>query len=219
MNTLHARNVAIVALLLALSACAALGGKKDLSERPVGEKNRVLSGGYGQLYEAASGLKLIDKLLLVKVESDEFDRVITAISTYAGELSEQLEKLDKDYPSLSIDKTYLPELEVAKRKAASTARIKDLAPFVGRTGKDFERTLLLTESGAINQQKFLAEVMIEAETSEQRKTFLRGVAKRYGELYRMDVELLNKSYFSSPGRIDGGDTDPGDAKGPKKKGG
>lgn len=219
MHNLHARNAAVVAMLLTLSACAALGGKKDLSERPVSEKNRVLSGGYGQLYEAASGLKLIDKLLLVKVESDEFDRVITAISTYAGELSEQLEQLDKDYPSLSIDKTYLPEMEVAKRKAAANARIKDLAPVVGRTGKDFERTLLLTESGGLNQQRYLAEVMIEAETSEQRKQFLRGVAKRYTELYRMDVELLNKSYFSSPGRVDGSDTDPGDANGPKKKSG
>ena len=201
-------------VMVALSACASMG-KKDLSERPVSEKNKVLSGGYAQLYEAASGLKYVDKLLLVKFETEEFGDVIKAISDYAAELSEQLEKLDKDYPSLSIDKTYLPEMEVAKRTAVQNDRIKDLAPIIGRTGKDFERTLLLTQSGALNQQRHLAEVMAEAETSEARRTFLNGVAKRYGELYRMDVRLLNKRYFSSPGRVDGPDTDPGDQ--PKSK--
>lgn len=51
--------------------------------------NRSLSYGYAQLYEAASGLKHIDKLLYVKYESDKVEAVIDDISQY-GERPDSL---------------------------------------------------------------------------------------------------------------------------------
>lgn len=70
----------------------------------------------------------------------------------------------------------------------------------------------------MNQQRCLAKVIIETETSQQQKGLLRGVTKRYNTLYQMDVDLRNKRHFSSSGRADRSDITSGDAMGEKKNG-
>lgn len=161
-------------------------------------KNRSLSYGYAQLYEVASGLKHVNKLLYVKYESDKVEAVINDISKYGEKLAGQLEKLAADYPALKIDDTGLPAMETKKRKASQWDRVLSLAPIVRQTGKDFERTLLLTQSGALNQLRFLAEVMHESEKDHNRKALLTEVKQRFDGLYDKVVKLLNEEYFCSP---------------------
>jgi hypothetical protein len=74
-------------------------------------KNQELSYGYGQLYRTVSGLKHVDKILYVKVESSKVGALIEDISGYAKHVAEQLERLDHQYPSLSTHDSGLPTLE------------------------------------------------------------------------------------------------------------
>lgn len=91
----------------------------------------------------------------------------------------------------------MPEMEKKKRQASQWDRAFSLAPIVGQTGKDFERTLLLTQSGALNQLCFLTEVMQDSEKSDTRKAFLTKVKQGFDGLYDKVVKLLNDEYFCS----------------------
>lgn len=156
---------------------------------------RDLNHGYGQLFDTASGLQHVNKILYVKFESNKVEAVIDDISEYSEVLAGQLKTLVKDYPALRIDDTGLSEMEARKRDAVNKDRIKSLAPVVGQTGKDFERTLLLTQSGALNQLRFLARVIQEEEKDENRRNFLKDVANHFDELYDRVVKLLHSEYF------------------------
>ena len=158
-------------------------------------KNRELSHGYGQLYKTASGLKHLKKTLVVKVESEKVSSLIDDISEYAEKLSGQLEKMDRDYPSLRIDDPGLPELEMKRRKAVVWDEIFIMAPIVGKTGKDFERTLLLSQAGVLNNSRFLAQVIKDAEKSDARRAFAQEAHTRLNGLYQRIVRLLEQDYF------------------------
>lgn len=165
---------------------------KELSET---QHNKVLSEGYSQLYDSASGLAYLDEFLVLKFESKATDAVITDIAEYAATLKGQLEQLAKDYPSLSLDDDGLPVLEKRTRSAVQQDRIVSLAPLVGRTGANFERTLLLTQSGALNQLRFLTQITAEAEKSAERRAFLNEAKQTFARLYGEVVQLLNEQYF------------------------
>lgn len=85
---------------------------------------------------------------MFRFESNATGGVLTDLAEYAATLKGQLEQLAKDYPSLSLKEDGLPVLEKKTRSAAQQDRIISLAPLVGRTGANFERTLLLTQSGS-----------------------------------------------------------------------
>lgn len=175
--------------------------EKKLEELSEAEHNKLLSEGYSQLYDAASGLRYLDEFLAVKFESDATDAVITDVAEYAARLRGQLEQLGKDYPSLSLEDDGLPILDKKAREIGQKERLKSLAPIVGSTDAEFERTLLLTQSGALNQLRYLSQVIAEAEKSEERKAFLGDVRQNFDRLYNDVVGLLNKEYFcpaSSP---------------------
>lgn len=158
-------------------------------------KNKELSYGYGQLYKTASGLKHLKTALHVKVESRAVNTLVADVSDYAEALTGQLEKLDHDYPALRIDDPGLPELEMKRRKAVVWDQVFLMAPIVGKTGKSFERALLLSQAGVLNNLRFLAQVIKDDEKSNQRKAFLAEAHTRLDELYRRIVDLLEREYF------------------------
>lgn len=160
------------------------------------QKVRALSNGYAQLYRTVSGLKHLDKLLYVKrVESDKFEAAIEALSDYAGDLSDQLEKLAKDYPSLNLEDTGLPEVELKRRRAVVKDRLEDMAPIVGKTGIEFERTMLVSVLGPVNNLRFLAEVLYEEEKDARRKAFLVGTREKLDGHFNRMLALLERDYF------------------------
>jgi hypothetical protein len=158
-------------------------------------KNQELSYGYGQLYKTVSGLKHLKTMLKVKVESGKINTLIEDISGHADKLAGQLEKLNREYPALRIDNPGLPDLETKRRKAVVWDQVFVMAPIVGKTGKDFERTLLLSQAGVLNNLRFLAQVIKDAEKSNQRKTFLAEAQTRLDDLYQRVVHLLEQEYF------------------------
>ena len=171
---------------------------KDLEAMSEADRDRVLSEGYSQLYDAASGLRWLDEFLLVKFESDDTQRVITDLAHYASQLKGELEQLEHDYPSLSIHNDGLPLLEKNKREMQAKDRAKTLAPLIGAKGADFERTLLLTQSGALNQLRFLAQAIVDAEKSGPRRTWMIDVQRRLDHLYVEVVKLLDRRFFRAP---------------------
>ena len=200
----------VSAAAVLLSGCAGMARSEPARERPAAvrsddveklsetERNRVLSQGYAQLYEAAKGLRWLDDFLLLKFESDATRKVIDDLATYSSELKRQLEELARNYPSLTLDDDGLPLLEKNKRKAQQMDRAKTLLPLVGAHGADFERTLLLTESGALNQLRFLAQALADAEKSAPRREFVLGVQRKFDGLYVDVVKLLDRRFFRSP---------------------
>lgn len=67
--------------------------------------------------------------------------------------------------------------------------------YSGASGADFERTLLFTLSGGLNQFRHLARVMAEEERSEQRREFLKTAEARMDELYNAMLKLLSERYY------------------------
>jgi len=177
--------------LLALLAGACATSKPQEPPRETGD-HRTVAEGYGLLYGIVSQQKDLKKLLLIKIESDPVDRVISEIADYTGELTAKLEDMARRYPALTIHTQFLPEVEVKTRESI-TAEATDT--FMSKKGKEFERELLLKQRSALEQEQNMAKVMVAIETSEERRSFWRQVEKRFGEL-RGDVEtLLRQAYF------------------------
>lgn len=187
------------ALLLAgaLYASGALTGPApDLRvESKAPDQNLVLSHGYGQIYRIVSGLKHLDKILYVKIESDKFEAEVKAVADYSDSLADELEQLDDNYPSLGIKDTGLPEIELKKRRAVVLDRLEDMAPIVGKTGKEYEVTMLITMLGPINSMRFLAQALEEEEKDRHRQEFAAKMKDRFDGLYNRILALLERDYF------------------------
>src|SRR5918996_5445661 len=154
--------------------------------------HRLVSEGYSLMYDAASKLRFGDELLLVKIEADPVDGIISDISTYAADLQGQFEELAERDPVVKLDLELLPAMEVMTRDSVAGERVPDL---LSRSGKDFERLLLLTHSGALNQSRHLARVMVDTETDPERKALWQEIQARLDDLYDRTVNLLEQDYF------------------------
>ncbi|MBR9814365.1 hypothetical protein GYB61_10985 [bacterium] len=157
-----------------------------------------LGHGYAMFHQAARQLSLIDKALWVKRESDAVERVVTELAVSMGKLARSLEQAADASPPINLSDTGLPRFEVAKRQSVYLERGLDLGtPILGRTGHDFERTLLLSLTAAINQQRHLARVMIDHEPSAVRKQWLRDANAVLNARYDAMVAVLERHYFCS----------------------
>ena len=175
-----------IILCLTVSACAS-------SPPPTKGDHKLVSEGYTLMYDTVSQLKFGDDLLLIKIESDSVDEIVTDISTYSSDVQGQLEDLAEEYPDVVIlDLDLLPPMEVLTRESVAGERIPQL---LSESGMAFERLLLLSQSGALNQTRHLAEVMVDTETDPKRKMYWQEVQKRLDNLYNRTVDLLNKDYF------------------------
>ena len=132
---------------------------------------------------------------MVKAESDAVQRVEENIADTASTMRGELEQLAENYPAIDLERAPLPEIEVKKRSAVNNDRLTSIAPLVGRSGPAFERTLLLSNSGALNQTSFLCKVMAEKEPNEELRNYLEQCEEKYSDLYDEVVVLLNKEYF------------------------
>lgn len=183
----------VIAALLPGSAVSGEDAKQ--CEQTAAVQRQELNEGYSLLYSSLSTLQTTDKWLYTKVESDRVDQTVTGISDYAGKLHDDLERLGKAYPAIRLDLKPLPEMEQRKRELQSSDYLKSVAPVVGKTGPVFERTLLLTLSGALNQLRYKAQVMAEEESVPELRKTLKTAEQRFADLYEGVVKELNEDYF------------------------
>ena len=167
-------------------------------ESGLGKQRQMLSEGYSMLSDDAATLDQSELILYVKAESDAMHDVVSAISGFGAELKERLKGIAKDYPGVRIDLDPLPEIEKRKRIAIAKDRAKYFAPIVGRGGREYERTVLLSFANGLNHERHLCEVMADAEPDTNLKKFLLETEKRFDGLYDRVTGLLEKEYFKNP---------------------
>jgi hypothetical protein len=185
--------IVAIALVMGLGAAQAEADADRISQKE-------LNYGYARLYGAAGTLRLLDELLLVKLESKETEQVIGQIAAYGSRLRSELEDLERAHPAVSLDDEGRSRLQQDVSKRQQRDRMRALAPLTGASGADFERTLLLTQSGALNQLRFLADAIAHAETNESRRAYVKGVRRELDRLYVQTVELLDRRYFKPPAK-------------------
>ena len=169
--------------------------KTEAKAPALSKERQLLSEGYSILYRDAGNLDLSELILYVKAESDDMKKVVTAISEMGGDLKRDLERIARDYPGVRIDLDPLPEMEKRKRSAVAKDRAKDFAPVVGKGGREYERTVLLSYSNGLNHERHLCQVMAEAEPDAGLKKFLLDTEEKYDALYDRVMKLLATQYF------------------------
>jgi hypothetical protein len=137
----------------------------------------------------------VDKLLLVKYESDKVEAVIDDVAQSAAKLAQGLETLAKKEPRLNLKNPGLPAIEVKTRTSIQQDLVAQLAPIAGKTGRHFERTLLLSQSVVLNHLRHLIEHVHDAERQEERRAFLDRTHKTFDQLYERVNRLLEAHYF------------------------
>ncbi|HUQ09413.1 MAG TPA: hypothetical protein VM146_03790 [Steroidobacteraceae bacterium] len=194
------RSGLLLAILLAsfTAGCAHVAEPRDktATKAPKLSKERqVLSEGYSMLYQDARKLDASDLVLLVKAESGEMKKLVNAVAERGDELTKELERIAKAYPGVRINLDPLPEMEKRKRKALGKSRAKEFAPVVGKGGREYERTVLLSFANGLNHERHLCKVMAEAEPDASLKKFLLDTETKYDALYEAAMKLLEKEYF------------------------
>ena len=194
------RSVLLLTILITslTAGCAHVEEPRDktATKAPKLSKERqVLAEGYSMLYQDARKLDASDLILLVKAESDSMKKLVNSVSEMGEKLTKDLERVAKDYPGVRIDLDPLPEMEKRKRTAVGVTRAKEFAPVVGKGGREYERTVLLSFANGLNHERHLCKVMAEAEPDASLKKFLLDTETKYDALYKATMTLLEKEYF------------------------
>ena len=194
------RSVLLLTLLITslTAGCAHVEEPRDktATKAPKLSKERqVLAEGYSMLYQDARKLDASDLILLVKAESDSMKKLVNSVGEMGEKLTKDLERVAKDYPGVRIDLDPLPEMEKRKRMAVGVTRAKEFAPVVGKGGREYERTVLLSFANGLNHERHLCKVMAEAEPDASLKKFLLDTETKYDALYKAAMTLLEKEYF------------------------
>lgn len=184
----------IIVAALVLAGCSRSDAGRDPAAR-LGAQRAMLSEGYSLLYADATKIDRVELVLYVKTETQDFNDVVTAISTYGGELKLELERIARDYPGVRIDLEALPEMEVRKRYALGKDRLVQFAPLASHSPREYERTMLIALSNALNHESYLCQVMAAEEPDAGLKKFLLQAEKRYAELQRLAAGLLARDHF------------------------
>jgi len=201
----------LVGVCVALSGCAALsnggsGGKAHstaaqqssvAADNPfAGESARAqLNDGYSSLYSQLQGLSKADRIFYVKVESDDVQRVAEDVTGYSSDLSTRLETLSGQFPALDIHRQTTPPIIQATHKAQLKGTLKLFAPVIGKTGKAFERGLLIRLLGAMDQQRYLTQTLAAQETDPALKQIMQGASARFAQLFDEINTLLNARFY------------------------
>ena len=200
---MFSRSTLLLTILLGslITGCAHVAEPRDktATKAPKLSKERqVLSEGYSILYQDARKFDATDLILLVKAESDAMKKLVTSVAETGDQLTKDLERIAKAYPGVRIDLDPLPEMEKRKRAAVGKDRAREFAPVIGRGGREYERTVLLSFANGLNHERHLCQVMAEAEPDASLKKFLLETEKRYDGLYDRVTALLEREYFKNP---------------------
>jgi hypothetical protein len=155
------------------------------SESSVAQATR--NNSYSLLHQLLDEQKDVSILRFIKREHPEVKDLIKKIAVASGAGSKLLEELAKHDPSINLEDIGLPPGEAATRHAIATAQTKEL---LGQKGDEFELTLLLTQTEALNYAWHLAKVASENESLPDRSRALAGVSEKMENLYHEVFAML-----------------------------
>lgn len=185
----HLSRLACVPVLVSLF-CGCAGTPDPAQPRvvqPAAQAEFVRNNAASLLYDLLNEEKNVSKVLLIKRERDELDRLIKTISTVAGDAVKNLEQLAKSDPTLNLKAPALPAGEKATREAISKTKTSQL---LGSSGPEFEFQLLLTQVEALSYGSHLARVAGEnSANAAQRNEFSR-LSVQLRDLFEQSIALL-----------------------------
>ena len=131
--------------------------------------------------------KHLSKILLIKRESDELNRLVKDISQSAAQGAKRLETLMKEDPSLHLPGNGLPPGEKATR--AAIAKTKQHA-LLHSSGAEFEFQLLLTQTQALGYGAHLAQVAADNDLLPGRAREFSRLSAELEQLYEQVLARL-----------------------------
>jgi len=142
------------------------------------------------LYDLLEDERNVSKLLLIKRESNDLNKLIKNISSAAASGATQLEQLAEEDRTLDLRATSLPSGEVETRKAITGAKRHEL---LNAHGADLEFKLLLTQIEALNYGASLAKVAAAHERESAHQNTFTNLSNTLLHLREEAVALLRAS--------------------------
>ena len=183
---------------------AALGGGCR-SDAPPPQKTgaqpqrAILNEGASVVYSHLSNLSKFDVIFLIKSESEPVNALTTDVTDYASALMKTLEGVAKNYPAVDITLDPVPVIEQRARAAITKDRLLSFAPIVGLTGESFDRRMLQSQEGVLNQLRFLAQALADEEPEPSLKEIWTTAHTRFEALYARVLALLQDKYYINTG--------------------
>lgn len=188
-RTLIAHRYLGLTIVFLLGGCVAPREKKGHELGQLQELNT----GYALLHDSLSQQKHFEKLLWIKLESKELERVVERITGMATEAEAQLEQLAKRWPEITLQSPQkISRVEAEARSSMRRDRTKML---LAAKGKAFERLLLFSESGVINQERHLTRALLKLEENKERASVLDGISEKLDQAYNELWDFLETRYF------------------------
>lgn len=195
------KKILLLCASLFLFSCSS---HKAPSEVKIPEKQKELSAdqrqlnyGYALIYNTVKGFQKLNILMAIKKENEDTHAFIKDLKDTCKNIEEQMEGFKKSYPNLSYDDTGKPKVMEIKSKDQGQDRIQEFLPFVGKTGKDFDRSLILFVSFSLNEIKYIAQALTDLEKNEGLNKFDKEVFNQFLRLEDRSLKLLNEKYFKN----------------------
>ena len=121
------------------------------------------------------------------------------MTEYADTLQTTLDRVARDYPAVNMKLDALPVIEQRTRGGMTNDRLLSFAPGVGLTGESFDRRMLQTLEGTLNQLRFMAKALADEEPEPSLKQIATTAHNRFEQLYDRVLNLLDEKYFINTG--------------------
>jgi hypothetical protein len=142
---------------------------------------------YSLLYQLLSEQKDVSKLRFIKVEQVDIKNLTKKIAAASKAGAEELEEFSHRDSSIDLKAVALPTGEVKTRDAIAKTKEKEL---LTRKGKEFDLTLLLTQTEALSYGWHLAKVAAQYDTDPARVRALHDLAGEMEALYNETFDLV-----------------------------
>ena len=176
--------LALVSLSIGGTGCKLLNAKAAAT--PPGQQDVRLNC-LSLLHDLMSQEKDVSKLLIIKRESQDLNRLVKSISAASAAATKKLEDMAGQAGSGSLDQLSLPKGEVATRKAIASTLTKVL---LTASGDDFELGLMLSQAEALEYGWHLAAVAAANEPQPERRHYLTALSEELKNLYHQVISLL-----------------------------
>jgi hypothetical protein len=186
------RCLGIISLIVLVAGCQS---PQMPAREPASANNAIRNNAASLLYELMGEEADLSKLLIIKRERDELDRVVKNISSSASAAHKTLARLAKEDPTLDLKHTDLPAGEKAVREAMSKRKGGEL---LKASGADFEFKLLLTQIEALAYAEQLARIAGLNESNPTQSRVFAEIATQMDQLHGEALSVLRAGQENSP---------------------
>lgn len=154
----------------------------------------TLSRGYSAIHSLLDDERNVDKILIIKAETEELKALVTRIANISGNAYDSLQPLTGASPPVRLDADQgLPMIEEAARRSIAMDTAMDLV-FSDET---FETRLLMSQGQALRYGHALATQLARQDGSPERKEWAISIARAYEALYKDVVDMLSQRAVAS----------------------